>query len=107
MVEKDTDADGNGTVGDIKRRPMIVSQINIQKINHHAKSDSIDQIADGTAKNQRKGSRQPGVLSGCLFVEVKNQTDGQRRNKKENNTSQDRAQICHKPESAPPGCKYG
>ena len=101
MVQEYTDSNGDGTVGDIECRPMQGADIKIKKINHHPKTDAIDQVAEGAAENQCKCRCQPGILRRCLFIKIKNQTGCQRGYKEKDNAPQRGAQIGHQPEGPP------
>jgi len=54
-VERDGDADGYETVGDIECRPVIVAPVDIEEIDNFTVEDPVDEIADGAAKD--KGER--------------------------------------------------
>ncbi len=95
MKDKDNNSGRNSAVGNIKCGPMQVPDIKIKKIDHRSEADTIDQIADGPAEDQRKGSCQPWIIGRCFFIKIKNQTHGQRRYKKKDKTPQSRAQVGH------------
>jgi hypothetical protein len=60
MKQKNTDADGDGTVRNVKGRPVKVPDVEIEEIGHLSESDSIDQVADGSAEDHGKSTSQIG-----------------------------------------------
>ncbi len=46
------DADGDETVGDIECRPVIVTPVDVEEIDHFAVDNTIDEIANGAAKDK-------------------------------------------------------
>ena len=72
MEQKYTYSNGDRAVGDIECRPMQVADIKIKKIDNDSKTNSIDQVANGTSKDQCKCRSQPGVLRRCFFIKIKN-----------------------------------
>ena len=66
MIYKDSDTDRNRAIGNIERRPVVITDIKIEEIRHHTEPDPVDKVADSSSKNQRKGNRQPGLCPGRL-----------------------------------------
>jgi len=93
MIYKYANAKGDRTVGDIECRPMKSAHIKIKKIDHHSKTNPVDQVADGASENQGKRCGQQGVFGWRFFIKINNDTDCQRRYKKKDNAAQDGAQI--------------
>ena len=78
MVAENNYAHRYGAVGDVKGWPMIVANVNIQKINHNAQSDPIYQISDGAAEYQGKPDGQKSERRWRFFIEIKNKAHSQR-----------------------------
>ena len=68
---------GDTRVGDVERRPVIISPIEKKKINHLAIHDAVDEIPDGARKNPgyRDGNQQPFV-----FHTIEKEREGHDRN---------------------------
>src|SRR5271157_4366262 len=49
-------ADHDGTIGYIKRRPVIAPQVEVEEVNDVAGRHAVPQIAGGAAKNQRQAN---------------------------------------------------
>ena len=45
-------ADANRAVGDVERRPVVLPDVEVEKVDHRADADAVDQIADDSARNQ-------------------------------------------------------
>jgi len=54
LKNKEGDANGDRGIGDIKGRPMMTADIEIEEIDHKTEADPINEIADGPARNQGK-----------------------------------------------------
>ena len=98
MIDKNNDPHGDGTVRNIEGRPVIFSDVKVEKVHHHSKADSIYQISDRATEYQSKTDCQKSVPMGRLDVEIKNQAHGQRRNKEKYNRPEDRAHFGHQSE---------
>jgi len=57
VEDENSNTDSNGTIGDIKCRPVQVADVEIQKIDHFPGSYSIDKITYGTTENHCKSGR--------------------------------------------------
>ena len=82
MIQEYHHSDGYSAIRNIKGRPMIISDVNIQEINDFTHSNPIDKIADGAAENQRQADGQKPETLGCFHIKVENKTDGERRDEK-------------------------
>src|SRR5665811_630524 len=69
----DKRADGNRRIGDIERRPVVASQINIQKINNLSKTNPVDQIAGGAGENKREGNDKRVIVDHADLQVINNQ----------------------------------
>ena len=72
MIQENSHPYGNGTVSNIKSRPMIASDINIKEVYNLSEANSIDHVAYGATENQCKTCGQERMCLGCIFIEIKN-----------------------------------
>ena len=49
---------------------MQVPDIKIKKIDHRSETDTVDQVSDGAAEDQRKRSGQPGIIGRCFLIKM-------------------------------------
>ncbi len=79
MIYKKSDTDGDGTVSNIKCRPVEIHDINIQKIDHFTYTDPVNDITDSPAHDQRQTKRKQSLARGCFGIQIENQTHGHKR----------------------------
>ena len=60
VEDKHHGTDGDGAVSDVEVGPVEAAPVGANKIDHIAEADTVNQVADRTAENQRKGYGGPG-----------------------------------------------
>ena len=98
MIDKNNYPHGDGAVRDVEGRPVIFSDVKVEKVHHHSEANSVYQISDRPTEYQSKSNCQKGIPMGRLDVEIENQAHGQRRNEEEYNRPDDHAHFGHEPE---------
>jgi len=54
LDKKESDPDGNGRVGDVEGRPMELIPAEVDKIDHFAHADPVNQVSYGPSQDQRR-----------------------------------------------------
>lgn len=53
--EQQSDADGNGRIGDVEGGPVVSEAVHVDKINDFPEADAIDEVAHGSGKDEGQG----------------------------------------------------
>lgn len=100
MINQYAHPNADGTVGDIKCRPMGGPNIKIKEIQNLSISEPVYQISNGTTKNQGQAIGQEGKVSGTPFVKPQHKKGNQRRHEQENKFPDFKGLGCKKAKSA-------
>jgi hypothetical protein len=99
MITKYGNAHCYGAVSYIKGRPVKIADVNVKKIDDNTQTNSVDQIADGSAEYQGKTNPKKRIRRRCFHIKIKNQADSQRRGQKKNNRPHGFTHIGHEAKS--------
>ena len=78
-VNRQADTYGDEAIGDVKRRPVIATPETVEKVDHFAVNQPIDEIANGTADNESQGGYQAFFIVRQPPEHDENETDGDER----------------------------
>ncbi len=67
MKYKNKNTYGNRTVGNIKGRPVKIAKVNVKKVHDISKPESVNQVSDGSSKNQSKTGCKERRSGGVFF----------------------------------------
>ena len=101
MKQENPDADGDGTVRNVKGRPVKVPDVEIEEIGHLSESDPIDQIADGSAEDHGKSTGQMRMRCRRFEVKPQDQAHCQKGKEQKHHTAQTRIRTGQETERTP------